>query len=49
MRKAIPGILFDNRDCELLGLVNDVLDLLGQYLNAAEKLADKPSRIEMVL
>ncbi len=49
MGKAIPGILFDNRDCELLGLVNDVLDLSEQYPDAAEKLADKPSRIEMVL
>ncbi|MGP8089207.1 MAG: hypothetical protein ACLPUX_03805, partial [Syntrophobacteraceae bacterium] len=26
MGKAIPGILFDKRDYELLGLVNDVLD-----------------------
>jgi hypothetical protein len=26
MGKEIPGILFDNRDYELLGLVNDVLD-----------------------
>ncbi|MGA2936551.1 MAG: hypothetical protein ABSF52_05550 [Syntrophobacteraceae bacterium] len=26
MKKEIPGILFDNRDYELLGLVNDVLD-----------------------
>ena len=26
MAKEIPKILFDNRDYELLGLVNDVLD-----------------------
>jgi len=26
MGKEIPEILFDNRDYELLGLVNDVLD-----------------------
>ena len=26
MGKEIPGILFDKRDYELLGLVNDVLD-----------------------
>ncbi len=34
MGKAIPGIFFDNRDYELLGLVNDVLDRResSQYL-----------------
>src|SRR5208337_3497137 len=31
MGKAIPGILFDNRDYELLGLVNDVLDRIESF------------------
>jgi len=42
MGKAIREILFDDCGYVLPGLVNYVLDRSEEYLNAVEKLADKP-------